>query len=324
MKKKFLHSVFLLTLMVLGISSIWAQPYPNRPIKLVVPYAPGGGTDITARLIAKILSSSLNQPVLVENKAGAGGTIGQDFVSKASPDGYTLLFSAAGPLTVSPFTYPNLPYDPVKSFEPVILISAQPLVLVVNTDSKIYSVADLLRVGSDAKGRMNYGSFGNGSAAHLAGESFKMATKIDMTHIPFKGTNPALTALLGGEIDVLFDTVSTSAPFIKSGKLRALAVSSKNRSALLPEVPTLVQAGVSGVDAGTWYGILATAGTGQKIIQQLNQAVNVGLANKEVVEIFSAEGTVIIGGTPEQFKNFMASELKKNELVVKAAGITAN
>ena len=126
MKKKFLHSVFLLTLMVLGISSIWAQPYPNRPIKLVVPYAPGGGTDITARLIAKILSSSLNQPVLVENKAGAGGTIGQDFVSKASPDGYTLLFSAAGPLTVSPFTYPNLPYDPVKSFEPVILISAQP------------------------------------------------------------------------------------------------------------------------------------------------------------------------------------------------------
>jgi len=324
MKKKFLHSVFLLTLMVLGISSTWAQPYPNRPIKLVVPYAPGGGTDITARLIAKILSSSLNQPVLVENKAGAGGTIGQDFVSKASPDGYTLLFSAAGPLTVSPFTYPNLPYDPVKGFEPVILISAQPLVLVVNADSKIYSVADLLRAGSDAKGRMNYGSFGNGSAAHLAGESFKMATKIDMTHIPFKGTNPALTALLGGEIDVLFDTVSTSAPFIKSGKLRALAVSSKNRSALLPEVPTLVQAGVSGVDAGTWYGILAPAGTGQKIIQQLNQAVNVGLANKEVVEIFSAEGAVIIGGTPEQFKNFMASELKKNELVVKAAGITAN
>ena len=324
MINKALNYIFLVAFMTFGIGVLHAQPYPNKPIKLVVPYAPGGGTDITARLIAKLLSSSLNQPVLVENKAGAGGTIGQDFVSKASPDGYTLLFSAAGPLTITPFTYPNLPYDPIKGFEPVILISSQPLVLVVNADSKIYSVADLLKAGADTKGRMNYGSFGNGSAAHLAGESFKMATKMDMTHIPFKGTNPALTALLGGEIDVLFDTVSTSAPFIKSGKLRPLAVSSKNRSALLPDVPTLAQAGVSGVDAATWYGILAPAGTNQNIIQKLNRAVNAGLTNKEVIEIFSAEGTVILGGTPEQFKNFMAAEMKKNEAVVKTAGATSN
>ncbi|MBU3620792.1 tripartite tricarboxylate transporter substrate binding protein [Polynucleobacter sp. CS-Odin-A6] len=300
----------------------FAQSYPSKPIKLVVPYAPGGGTDLTARLIAKILSASLNQPVLVENKAGAGGIIGQEYVAKAVPDGYTLLFSAAGPLTITPFTYPSLPYDPVQSFEPIVLISAQPLVLVVNSDSKMYSIADLLKEGAGK--RLNYGSFGNGSAAHLAGESFKMASKLEMTHIPYKGTSPALTALLGGDIDMLFDTVSTATPFIKSGKLRAIALTSKSRSSLLPDVPTMAQAGVSGFEAGTWYGILAPVGTGPMVIQKINQAVNAGLKSKEVIEAFTSEGSVILGGSPAQFRNFMAAELKKNELVVKAAGITAN
>jgi tripartite-type tricarboxylate transporter receptor subunit TctC len=313
-----------LSLFLLTASLSHAQNYPDRPIKLVVPYAPGGGTDVTARLIAKMLTSGFSQPVSVENKAGAGGIIGQEFVARALPDGYTLLFSAAGPLTISPFTYPSLPYDPVKSFEPIILVSSQPLVLVVNADSKIYTLADLLKASFDSKKGLTYGSFGNGSAAHLAGESFKTATKIDMTHIPYKGTSPALTALLGGDIDVLFDTVSTSAPFIKSGKLRALAVASKNRSTLLPDVPTMVQAGVSGFEASTWYGMLAPAGTNPKIIQQINRAVNSGLKNKKITDVFTSEGSVVIGGTPEQFKNFMAAELKKNEVVVKAAGISSN
>jgi len=313
-----------LGLSILATPTIKAQTYPDRPIKLVVPYAPGGGTDVTARLIAKMLTSSFSQPVSVENKAGAGGIIGQESVARALPDGYTLLFSAAGPLTISPFTYPSLPYDPVKSFEPIILVSSQPLVLVVNADSKIYTLADLLKASFDSKKGLTYGSFGNGSAAHLAGESFKIATKIDMTHIPYKGTSPALTALLGGDIDMLFDTVSTSAPFIKSGKLRALAVTSKNRSALFPDVPTMAQAGLSGFEAGTWYGMLAPAGTNPKIIQQINRAVNSGLKNKEIADVFTSEGSVVIGGTPEQFKNFMAAELKKNEVVVRAAGISSN
>jgi len=316
--------LIVLGLSILATPTIKAQTYPDRPIKLVVPYAPGGGTDVTARLIAKMLTSSFSQPVSVENKAGAGGIIGQESVARALPDGYTLLFSAAGPLTISPFTYPSLPYDPVKSFEPIILVSSQPLVLVVNADSKIYTLADLLKVSFDSKKGLTYGSFGNGSAAHLAGESFKIATKIDMTHIPYKGTSPALTALLGGDIDMLFDTVSTSAPFIKSGKLRALAVTSKNRSALFPDVPTMAQAGLSGFEAGTWYGMLAPAGTNPKIIQQINRAVNSGLKNKEIADVFTSEGSVVIGGTPEQFKNFMAAELKKNEVVVKAAGISSN
>jgi len=316
--------LIVLGLSILATPTIKAQTYPDRPIKLVVPYAPGGGTDVTARLIAKMLTSSFSQPVSVENKAGAGGIIGQESVARALPDGYTLLFSAAGPLTISPFTYPSLPYDPVKSFEPIILVSSQPLVLVVNADSKIYTLADLLKASFDSKKGLTYGSFGNGSAAHLAGESFKIATKVDMTHIPYKGTSPALTALLGGDIDMLFDTVSTSAPFIKSGKLRALAVTSKNRSALFPDVPTMAQAGLSGFEAGTWYGMLAPAGTNPKIIQQINRAVNSGLKNKEIADVFTSEGSVVIGGTPEQFKNFMAAELKKNEVVVKAAGISSN
>jgi tripartite-type tricarboxylate transporter receptor subunit TctC len=316
--------LIVLGLSILATPTIKAQTYPDRPIKLVVPYAPGGGTDVTARLIAKMLTSSFSQPVSVENKAGAGGIIGQESVARALPDGYTLLFSAAGPLTISPFTYPSLPYDPVKSFEPIILVSSQPLVLVVNADSKIYTLADLLKASFDSKKGLTYGSFGNGSAAHLAGESFKIATKVDMTHIPYKGTSPALTALLGGDIDMLFDTVSTSAPFIKSGKLRALAVTSKNRSALFPDVPTMAQVGLSGFEAGTWYGMLAPAGTNPKIIQQINRAVNSGLKNKEIADVFTSEGSVVIGGTPEQFKNFMAAELKKNEVVVKAAGISSN
>ena len=304
--------------------SLQAQSYPDKPIKLVVPYAPGGGTDLTARLIAKMLSTSLGQSVLVENKAGAGGIIGQEYVARAVADGYTLLFSAAGPLTITPFTYPSLPYDPIKSFDPIVLVSAQPLVLVVNAESKIYSVADLIKMAADTKKPISYGSFGNGSAAHLAGEAFMMQTKITMTHVPYKGTSPALTALLGGDIDVLFDTVSTSAPFIKTGKLRALAVAAKNRSSLLPDVPTMAQAGVAGFDAGTWYGILAPAGTNPKIIQKINQAVNAGLKEKEVIETFSSEGSVVLGGSPNQFRGFMASEMKKNEAIVKASGISSN
>ena len=321
-----LHTALLLIFcsFLFGIPSVQAQTYPDKPIKLVVPYAPGGGTDLTARLIAKMLSTSLGQPVLVENKAGAGGIIGQEYVARSSADGYTLLFSAAGPLTITPFTYPSLPYDPVKSFDPIVLVSSQPLVLVVNADSKIYSVTDLIKMAADTKKPISYGSFGNGSAAHLAGESFIMQTKIAMTHIPYKGTSPALTALLGGDIDVLFDTVSTSAPFIKTGKLRALAVAAKNRSSLLPDVPTMTQAGVTGFEAGTWYGILAPAGTNPKIIQKINQAVNVGLKEKEVVETFSSEGSVVLGGSPNQFKGFMASEMKKNEAIVKASGISSN
>lgn len=321
--------IILNTLLFCMNTVTWAQSstsstYPNRAIKLIVPYAPGGGTDLTARLMAKVMTTSLGQSVVVENRAGAGGTIGNEAVAKAPADGYTLLFSAAGPLTVSPHTYSKLGYEPIKSFAPVALISAQPLILVVNANSPFNSVADIIKAGAAKNSKLNYGSFGNGSVAHLAGESFKLATKINMTHIPYKGTSPALTALLGGEIDLMFDTISTSAPFVKSGKLRALSIAYKNRSPLLPNVPTMEQAGVNNFEAGTWYGVLAPAGTDKKIIQQINNVLNQGLKDKEIVEIFTADGAVILGGTPEEFNTFFLAEYKKNEAIVKAAGVTEN
>lgn len=311
-------------LMLCAPLTIYAQAYPSKPIKIVVPYAAGGSTDLTARLIAKSLSSSLGQSVVVDNRAGAGGTIGHDVVAKAAPDGYTILFSAAGPLVVSPNTYSKLSYDPIKGFEPVALIATQPLLLVVNPKTKIYSVADLIREAKEKQGKLNYGSFGNGSAAHLAAESFKFATKIDMLHVPYKGSSPALTGLLGGEIDLMFDVFSTAAPFVKADKLRAIAITSQERSPLFPDVPTMEQAGVVGMEAGTWFGVLVPAGTPKLIVDLLNKTLNTILEEKVVKEILLSQGATIGGGTPEQFNEFFLSEYKKAARLVKVAGISAN
>ena len=206
---------YLLVSMSLAQTAALQPAYPVKPIRLVVPFPAGGPTDQFARQYAQALSIQLGKPVVVDNKSGASGAIGSLEVKNSTPDGYTLLFSAAGPLTVSPHTYSKLAYKPIKSFAPIALIAAQPLILVVNANSPFYSVADIIKAGAAKNSKLNYGSFGNGSVAHLAGESFKLATKINMTHIPYKGTSPALTALLGGEIDLMFDTISTSAPFVK-------------------------------------------------------------------------------------------------------------
>ena len=320
--RRFLDSIFFLVTIV-SVSS-YAQNYPNKIIKLIVPYAAGGSTDITARLIAKSLSTKLGQPVVVDNRAGAGGTIGQEVVAKSAPDGYTILFSAAGPLVVSPHTYPKLGYDPVKGFDPVILIATQPLLLVVNPDTKIYSVADLIKEAKEKQGKLNYGSFGNGSAAHLAAESFKMATKIEMTHVPYKCSSPALTGLVGGDIDLMFDVFSTAAPFVKADKLRALAITSKDRSPQFPDVPTMEQVGLSNFEAGTWFGVLLPAGTPRPIVDQLNKILNAVLTEKELRETLLSQGAIIRGGTPEQFNDFFVSEYQKSGNLVKLVGITSN
>jgi len=304
--------------------TIFAQSYPLKPIRMIVPYAAGGSTDLTARLIARSLSISLGQPVIVDNRAGAGGTIGQDVVAKAAPDGYTILFSAAGPLVVSPNTYSKLSYDPIKGFDPVILIATQPLLLVVNPETKIYSVSDLIKEAKEKRGKLNYGSFGNGSAAHLAAESFKFSTKIDMVHVPYKGSSPALTSLVGGDIDLMFDVFSTAAPFVKADKLRAIAITSKERSPQFPDVPTMEQAGVMGMDAGTWFGVLVPAGTSKPIIDTLNKTLNNILLEKEVKDALLSQGATIRGGTPEQFNDFFLSEYKKAARLVKVAGISEN
>lgn len=301
-----------------------AQAYPNKAIKFIIPYAVGGSTDQTGRLVAQSLSARLGQPVVVENRAGAGGTVGHDLVAKSAADGYTLLFSAAGPLTVTPHTYPKLTYEPVKGFEPITLIATQPLLLVVNPALKVNNVAELIRDAQSQPGKLSYGSFGNGSAAHLAGEYFKTLAKVDMVHVPYKGSGPALVDLVGGQIDLMFDVFSTAAPLAKSGKLRPIAITSGERSPQFPDVPTMQQAGVTGFDAGTWFGVLAPAGIPKPLVEQLSKALNAVLEEKGLRDTLAAQGAVVRGGTPAQFSTFFRAEYDKWGKIVKAAGVTAD
>ena len=301
-----------------------AQGYPEKAIKLIVPYAVGGSTDQTARLVAKSLGARLGQPVVVENRAGAGGSLGHELAAKAPPDGYTLLFSAAGPLTVTPHTYAKLSYDPVKGFEPIVLVATQPLLLVVNPALEVKSVDDLIKAARAKPGKLTYGSFGNGSAAHLAGEYFKTLAKVDMVHVPYKGSGPALVDLVGGQIDLMFDVFSTAAPLAKTGKLRPLAITSGERSDQFPDVPTMQQAGVEGFAAGTWFGVLAPAGTPAPVIDKLSKSINTVLKEAELRDTLASQGAEVRGGTPKQFAAFFHSEYDKWGKVVKAAGVVAN
>jgi tripartite-type tricarboxylate transporter receptor subunit TctC len=309
---------------LLGTAAAQAQSYPNKPIKMVIPYAVGGSTDQTGRLLAKSLSERLGQPIVVENRAGAGGTVGHDFVAKSPADGYTLLFSAAGPLTVTPHTYPKLSYDPVNGFDLITLVATQPLLLVVKPDLKAKSVPDLIAQAKGAPGNLSYGSFGNGSAAHLAGEHFKSLTNVNMVHVPYKGSGPALVDLVGGQIDLMFDVFSTAAPLVKGGKLRALAITAPERSPQFPDVPTMQQAGVTGFEAGTWFGVLAPAGTPQPVIDRISAEVNAALGEPALRDTLAAQGATVRGGAPADFRKYFTSEFTKWGKIVKSAGITAN
>ena len=301
-----------------------AQTWPSKPIRIVIPYAVGGSSDITGRLIAKSLSVRLNQPVVVENRAGAGGTLGHEIVAKAPADGYTLLFSAAGPLAVSPHTYSKLSYEPIKGFEPITLVATQPLLLVVNPALKVNNVAELIKEAQTRSGKLSYGSFGNGSAAHLAGEYFKTLAKVDMVHVPYKGSGPALVDLVGGQIDLMLDVYTTAAPLAKSGKLRPLAITANERSPQFPDVPTMEQAGVTGFEAGTWFGLLAPAGSPKSVIEQLSKTMNLVLEEKDLRDTLASQGASVRGGTPAQFSMFFLAEYDKWGKIVKAAGVKAD
>jgi tripartite-type tricarboxylate transporter receptor subunit TctC len=306
-----------------GAAGAHAQAYPSKPIKLIIPYAVGGSTDQTGRLLARSLSERLGQPIVVENRAGAGGAVGHEFVAKAPADGYTLLFSAAGPLTVTPHTYAKLNYEPIKGFEPITLVATQPLLLVLNPAMQAGSVADLVQEAKARPGKLTYGSFGNGSAAHLAGEHFKTLTGVSMVHVPYKGSGPALVDLVAGQIDLMFDVFSTAAPLVKGGKLKAIAITSSERSPQFPQVPTMQQAGVAGFEAGTWFGVLAPAGTPAPVIESLSKAINASLEEKELRDTLASQGATVRGGTPEQFNRFFLAEYDKWGKIVKSAGVTA-
>lgn len=282
--------------------------FPSRPITLVVPFAPGGGTDSIARGMAKNLSDRLKQPVIVENRGGAGGALGADAVAKASPDGHVLLF-ATSTFATNAAVSAKLPFDPVKDFVPVAMIGRGPLLVVASRQLGVTTLAQLVAAGKARAGGLNYCSAGEGSINHLSGELFRQKTSLSMTHIPFKGSGPATVELLAGRIDLFFSSVPTILQHVKDGKVPVLAVTSARRSALFPDVPTMAEAGVPGFEIGTWWGILAPAGTPQAVVDTLNRAVNEAAAAEPVKGRLLHEGADPLRLTPAGFAQELAKEL---------------
>jgi tripartite-type tricarboxylate transporter receptor subunit TctC len=297
-----------------------AQAYPSRAVKLVVPFPPGGSLDITGRLIAQRLTEMWGQSVVVENKPGAGGNIGADFVAKSAPDGYTILLGALSTHAVNPNLYAKMPYDAVKDFAPITLIAITPNVLVINAATPVNNVREFIAWTKANPGKLAFGSGSNGSAGHLAGELYKVETGTDAVHIPFKGGAPATQALLAGDTQFMFDNLANAMTQVKAGKLKALAVTTAERSKLVPELPTMAEAGLPGFDISTWYGLFAPAGTQPAIVSKWNADVTKILTTPDVRAKLMADGAEPAPDTPEQFAQMIARELAKYARIIKASG----
>ena len=297
-----------------------AQAYPTKPVRMVVPFPPGGSLDIAGRLIAQKLSEAWGQTVVVENKPGAGGNIGADLVAKSPPDGYTILLGALSTHAVNPSLYKTMPYDAAKDFAPITLIAVTPNVLVVNASSPVNNVKEFIAYAKANPGKLSFGSGSNGSAGHLAGELFKVETGTDAVHIPFKGGAPATQALLAGDTQFMFDNLANAMAQVKAGKLKALAVTTAKRSPLVPDLPTMAEAGLPGFDISTWYGFFAPAGTPPAIVAKWNADVTKILNSPDVRAKIVADGAEPSPNTPEQFAQMIAAELAKYAKIVKASG----
>jgi len=297
-----------------------AQTFPVKPIRFVVPFAPGGGTDLIARAIGQRLTDALGQPVVVDNRAGAGGVIGADLVAKAAPDGYTIVLGSPGPLTINPNLRPSIPYR-LKDFAPITLATISPFVLVVNPALPVASVKELIALAKSKPGALNFGSGGNGSVAHLAGEQFKALAGVQITHVPYKGSNPSIIDLIGGQLQLVIDNLPVLVLHVRSGRLKALAVGIKRRSALLPDVPTMIEAGVPGYEASTAFGVLAPAGTPRAIMARLNREIVTILRAPDLIERFAGLGLEAVGSTPDQYAEHLRAELAKHGKLIKAIGL---
>jgi len=298
-----------------------ADGFPDKPIMLVIPFPPGGPTDAMARTLAAEMKDRLGQPMIVENRAGAGGNIGAEFVARAAPDGQTLLFGTSGPLAINSSLYRKINYDPAKSFAPVIQVGHLPNILVVNPAVPAKNVKELIAYGKANPGKLSYASSGNGASSHLAGVMFNEMTGVDFQHIPYKGTGPALTDLLGGQVGMSFTDVLTAMPYVKSGRLRALGVTTAMRSQAMPDVPTVAEQGVPGYDVSVFFGIVAPAGTPPDRIAKLNKAFVETMATPKVKELFAAQGLEPAPSTaPEQLGKFISSQTTKWAGVVKQSG----
>ena len=300
-----------------------ADAYPAKPVRFVVAFPPGGGTDIIARAIAQKLAERIAQQVVVDNRPGAGGNIGTDIVAKSAPDGYTMLMGSAGPLAINASLFGKMPFDPIKDLAPVTLAASTPNVLVVHPSLRAATVKELIALAKARPGEINFASSGHGTPAHLAGELFNSMVGVKMVHVPYKGAAPALADLLGGQVQLMFSTMPPALPHVKDGKLRALAVTSAKRSPAAPDLPTLDEIALPGFEANTWHGVVVPAGTPRAIIARLNREIVAILHLPDVVERFSSQGAEALGSTPEEFAAYIRSETLKWAKVVRDSGAKA-
>jgi tripartite-type tricarboxylate transporter receptor subunit TctC len=321
MEKRCMSFRWVLVLVAMLASSVaQAQEFPTRPIRLIVPFPPGGGTDVVARVLAPRMSETLGQSVVVDNRAGAGGNIGADLVAKAPADGYTILL-AASTVAVNVSLMPNLPFDPLKDFAPVVLLLMNQSVLVVNPNLPVNNVHEFIALAKSKPGALTYGSSGNGSGAHLAGEMFKIMAGVNLTHVPYKGAAPAMNDLIAGRIDAMIIDLAIAMPYVKAGKIKALAIGSAQRFDALPDLPTISESGVPGYEINGLMGFVAPSGTPAGAIQRLNEAANRSLQDPEVRQRLRALATIPMGGTPEQLDKVLRADIEKYGRVVRAAGM---
>jgi tripartite-type tricarboxylate transporter receptor subunit TctC len=301
-------------------STALPQDYPSRPIRIIVPFPAGGTADLLARQIGQTMSGALRQQVVIENRTGAGGNIGADLAAKSKPDGYTLLMGTVSTHAINPNLYQEMPYDPVKDFAPVTMVARMPNLLVVHPSVPASNVAELIALAKARPGALAFASAGNGTTQHLAGELFKKMAGVDMIHVPYKGNAPAVTDLVGGQVQVMFDNIPISLQQVRAGKLRALAVTGPARSPVLPELPTLAESGLPGYSITSWFGLYAPSGTSPQIIERLNREANKALATAQIRRRLTDQGIEPTGGTPGQFADFMRAELVKWGKIVRESG----
>jgi tripartite-type tricarboxylate transporter receptor subunit TctC len=320
-----MNTLARLVLAVLALAAVApAQAaYPDRPIKLIVPVPPGGGVDLLSRAIGAKMQQSIGQPVVIENKAGASAAIGTEALAKSPPDGYTIMMGYSAHAT-NPIFVPKLPYDTDKDFTAIAHVGYIPLILVVNSASPYRSVKDLVAAAKAKPGQLQFASGGAGAGAHLSGELLKSIAGVDIVHVPYKGNAPALNDLLGNQVTMMFDTITTSLPHVKSGALRALAVTSPKRSPLAPDVPTMIEEGLAGFDISAWYVMFAPAGTPKDVIARLNAEVNRAIANPDVRRTLGEQGVEFTGGTSEEADKFVHGEIERWGKIIKTRGMSGN
>ena len=318
---RFARALALIAALGCAGTAVAADPWPSRPIKVVVPFTAGGSTDTVARILAEKLTPRVGQPVIVENKAGAGGAIGSDFVARSAPDGYTLLVGTSSTMAIAPWVYTKLAYNPTRDFAPVALMGTADIMIVVNSKVPVRSVKELLAYAKANPGKLTFASGGNGSISHLLGEYFDQMANVKMLHIPYKGDAQMVTDLIGGQVDLAFGTAVAFLPHVKTGKVVALAVTNPKRSTTLTDLPTVSEAGVPGYEAVQWFGIAAPTGTPPEVIKRLNEEIRAVLAMPEVRTRFSELGFDVVGDSPEQFAAFLRDENAKWKKIAEVSGI---